>query len=579
MAAFLFRTASYIASQTEELIRPTTIWSGSVRRLSSRAHPPSTSALSPDSTIDAAVKAACVALKREHGHAEAELAKKLVDNWYCNADDVAGMTDQQALALGCPIRLKDTIADMLDSGLSGIDHVCEGLNVGSEKIEQHPGNTTETSFNTEIDASGPSFAALEALSIDERVCPPLYRFGNKYKSKPNVVQRQKPTKYRLALGEMSPALVEELEALRRFGTVRFFGAQADPIAQVTAKKYEDHIRGMLGWLHRERGIPVGELRLRSLVPSAGREGVALLFDYLQWLGSERDIAVRTELLVLRSILFAAKFLYHDLSSVRSGDGEKPYSDLDVVKEMRILISTSRKAAKIAPRVADESAKWLDWPEYLQACRELHRECAALNSDGSLRPRSEVAWSIQRYLIFAILASVPDRQRTIRELEVGRTLVSEDGRWVIRHGPGDYKTGRSYGERPPLVLNSRIYPELEAFITTWRSELSPLHGRLFTQANGQPLTTESLYKLFYTTAFRITGRRCTPHMVRDSIVTFLRGGNATERELEALALFMGHSIEMQRASYDRRTKEQKVEPAVALLESLNDLESVKLRERL
>jgi hypothetical protein len=69
------------------------------------------------------------------------------------------------------------------------------------------------------------------------------------------------------------------------------------------------------------------------------------------------------------------------------------------------------------------------------------------------------------------------------------------------------------------------------------------------------------------------------MVRDSIVTYLRGGNATEKELEALALFMGHSVEMQRASYDRRTKEQKVEPAVALLESLNDLDSLKLRKTL
>lgn len=31
------------------------------------------------------------------------------------------------------------------------------------------------------------------------------------------------------------------------------------------------------------------------------------------------------------------------------------------------------------------------------------------------------------------------QRTLRELEVGRTLVKDrQGRWMIRHGPGDYK---------------------------------------------------------------------------------------------------------------------------------------------
>ena len=36
----------------------------------------------------------------------------------------------------------------------------------------------------------------------------------------------------------------------------------------------------------------------------------------------------------------------------------------------------------------------------------------------------MAWAVQRYLIFAILSCVPDRQRTLRELSVGRTLVKE-----------------------------------------------------------------------------------------------------------------------------------------------------------
>ena len=49
--------------------------------------------------------------------------------------------------------------------------------------------------------------------------------------------------------------------------------------------------------------------------------------------------------------------------------------------------------------------------------------------------------MSRRLIFAIFSCVPDRQRTLRELEVGRTLVHAGGRWVIKHGPGDYKTGK------------------------------------------------------------------------------------------------------------------------------------------
>lgn len=53
----------------------------------------------------------------------------------------------------------------------------------------------------------------------------------------------------------------------------------------------------------------------------------------------------------------------------------------------------------------------------------------------------------------------DRQRTLRELEVGRTLFKEGDRWVIKHQAADYKTGRAYGERPPLVIAPHIYPEV------------------------------------------------------------------------------------------------------------------------
>jgi len=49
----------------------------------------------------------------------------------------------------------------------------------------------------------------------------------------------------------------------------------------------------LGWLHTERGIPVAELSLSKLFPSAEREGVAVVFDYLQWL-SARGISPATE---------------------------------------------------------------------------------------------------------------------------------------------------------------------------------------------------------------------------------------------------------------------------------------------
>ena len=55
-------------------------------------------------------------------------------------------------------------------------------------------------------------------------------------------------------------------------------------------------------------------------------------------------------------------------------------------------------------------------------------------------------------------------------------------------PGRYTAcaGGSYGERPPLVIDAAIYPELEAFIDIWRAELAPSHNMLFTRRDGQPL---------------------------------------------------------------------------------------------
>ncbi len=47
----------------------------------------------------------------------------------------------------------------------------------------------------------------------------------------------------------------------------------------------------------------------------------------------------------------------------------------------------------------------------------------------------------------------------------------------------------------------------------------------------------------------------------------RSIDCSERQLEALALYMGHSLKEQRETYDRRTMAQKVEPAIELLADL------------
>lgn len=57
-------------------------------------------------------------------------------------------------------------------------------------------------------------------------------------------------------------------------------------------------------------------------------------------------------------------------------------------------------------------------------------------------------------------------------------------------------------------------------------------------------------------------------LRDIVVTHVRSlDHVTERELEALATYMGHSLAQQRNVYDKRTKDQRVAPAMLLMQAL------------
>jgi hypothetical protein len=375
--------------------------------------------------------------------------------------------------------------------------------------------------------------------------------------------------YRLRLDDCGAELKKQFKDMRKFLTVRRLGPQEATIAVVTASKYEDVLRGVLGWMCTERCLDRSKVTLRDLFPNSKAKSADTTFEYVTWLSDERQTSANYELLVTRSCIAAAKFLYGSLSKAQPEEGEaKPYHDLPVIKELRRMAKDAKSRSAKAPSVSDERLKWLEWDEYLSLVQKLKNECLPKNYLGQSRSASAVAWSVQKYLIFGILSCVPDRQRTLRELRVGKTLYKEGDKWVIRHGPNDYKTGKDYGVRPPLVLSSHLYPTLDKFIATHREKLNPKHDFLFTRKNGEQFDGQGIYRLFTTTAMRLTGKRTNPHLIRDMVVTHLRGTDASERQLEALAIYMGHSLQMQKSTYDRRSVEQKVAPAVDLLDSLN-----------
>ena len=287
---------------------------------------------------------------------------------------------------------------------------------------------------------------------------------------------------------------------------------------------------------------------------------------------------------LRGLTKLLKYRFRFDSNAEPGYGERTFDDIPIIREVRKLHRDANKQQKVAPRSSIEEKKWLSWPEYLNVVQSLQSELNNLIDayEGDLpipdqetytAAQRRIATAFQKYLILAIFACVPDRQRTIRELELGRTLIRTNSGYSIRHAPDDYKTGKTYGERPPLQLTDTLTPSLDLFIKHWRSCLQKPGANdsqlLFRQVRtGNPLTADSVYQTVARACFGATGKRTNPHLLRDMIVTHIRESSSSEQELEALALFMGHSLAVQRSSYDRRTLKKKVAPAVELLQSVN-----------
>lgn len=396
--------------------------------------------------------------------------------------------------------------------------------------------------------------------------------------------------YGLTKANTPPALAKELESFYAYMTEMSPTAQEPPIRGATADVYLRHGRLFLGWhLSNEvkRGIDPNVVGTLTAFPSKSRESAKHAFDFIKWLRVERRISVNYEANLIRGLIKLAKFRFAQESATDPSYGEKSFDDIPVIRELRkIHRDASISSTRSTSRVSDEKKKWIDWTEYLdvvEKCKvelssllEEYREIASMDTStkSSLSFKRKVAIAYQQYLILAIFSIIPDRQRTIRELEIGRTFIKEElavgYQWIVKHGPDDYKTGKSYGDRPPLPISNELTQPVDDFIREFRPCLEPQGAHLFTQTKngGKAMNQDSIYQVVSRVCYKHSGKRTNPHLLRDMVVTHVRSETAaTEKDLEALALYMGHSLSMQKKSYDRRTLDQKVAPAVSLVQGL------------
>eukprot|EP00192_Tetraselmis_astigmatica_P003402 CAMPEP_0117688120 /NCGR_PEP_ID=MMETSP0804-20121206/23611_1 /TAXON_ID=1074897 /ORGANISM="Tetraselmis astigmatica, Strain CCMP880" /LENGTH=591 /DNA_ID=CAMNT_0005500453 /DNA_START=320 /DNA_END=2095 /DNA_ORIENTATION=+ len=483
--------------------------------------------------IKEALELSCERLGRSYDQKMEQLGSVLEDNWYTTLTDVSSLGAIEATALGIPLRLLKELQSLAEELRSG--RVIESDSRGPN----HKDAATATNL-----VQGPCIGEPPALA------------GKSY-----------ARSYNLKETETSKKLEEEIDDFFRFCTVPSFKRQTAEVRPVTARKYCHIIRRVLGWMHRFEEVALNELSLKLMAPTMERSGAEVAFQYLQWLEGN-GLSPNTVAINAYTFLIVAQYLYHKESQAVPAEGDKPYSDIPVVREIRCLTKGVAAKQKNAGYVVDENLKWLDWPQYLQVVQTLKTEFEDSLANPS-KTRKETATKLQTYLMFSIMACIPDRQRTLRELKEGTTLMRDaaTGSWAIKHGPEDYKTGKAYGDRPLLYIAPHIGPDLELWLRNYRKEFAPHHKYVFTLARGGPFDSTSVHRLFSSTCYRLTGQQTNPHLLRDSIVTFLRSGDASEKELDALAMYMGHSPTMQRNVYDRRTKDEKVSPAIEILHRL------------
>lgn len=437
-------------------------------------------------------------------------------------------------------------------------------------------NGESITHSSQISVKPPTMAVDEVVDIVDvgatnNTKQPLYK-----KTVVNAAAKARPRdNYGLRPNDPNyPRLMQDLNAFFKFMIEPSVLQQEAPIRIATADVYLRHARLFLGWHIEHHGDFRRNGSLFEIIKSKEKESASEVVAFILWLRKTRAISASYEANLVRGLIKLFKYRFaHESDSTSTN---QPYDDIPAIRELRKLQRDASRKQTAAGRSSDEAKKWISWPQYLdvvkRAGEQLQDEMKAFDpeSKDAEMERHKIAISYQKYLILQIFASVPDRQRTVRELELGRTFVKEDQCWAIRHGADDYKTGKVYGQRAPIRLHTRLTQPIDDFIETWRQCLHPSTNFLFAQPRtGKPLTQDSVYQIVTRACYLYTGKRTNPHLLRDMIVTHVREStDASEKELEALALYMGHSIQMQRTSYDRRTLETKVAPAVVLLESVN-----------
>jgi|GEM_PF-801618 len=416
---------------------------------------------------------------------------------------------------------------------------------------------------------------------------------------------------------INPALQAQLDDLYGFMTDGRMGGEQ--LKAVSANSNLQAVLQALGWAHRIGGIPLADLRLETLVPFVKlRISIETLTSLDQWaiqswfarqeakrLADQMEANVRkhlcwrdsripgnpslhphSKLQSIKGWLVAAKYVYR---AETDQDETDDFEDIPAVRRLRKLNREFTKQGKNVPNVVNHDVKMVQWQTLLSAVERLRveAELARLDTTRKKRAQSAQAKSMQRFLLLSFMTILPpDRQRTYRELRVGKTLVKgklvgsiftpvermadpQNAKWYIHLEAPDYKTGDTYGtwwgEVPAVDYGNgkTFYDYIDEWLDQWRQVLAPNHQYFFTRPNGTPLTAGSLKDLVKCALYRLLHVPVTPHILRTMFITHLYEQKVPGHILDSAALAMHHSRRMQAKSYNKQEQFDKLYPSFAL----------------
>jgi hypothetical protein len=432
----------------------------------------------------------------------------------------------------------------------------------------------------------------------------------------SVKLRHKPCHKPHALGAVAGDVIHD-DLKKQLDALRAYLAQSKQ-REPTIKKHLKQVMQMLGWLHREKGIPFDTLKLESLVsfvpiqpkwkdclyPSGKHKGEfdqnrydikrgtltrlakekakatrILIEECLTWQGRHPDSAVIATVAVIN----VAKYLYRDETDDDEYDN---FEDIPVIRRLRRLVGAKNDEAKNAAPSVPYTLKSIPWEETKKVILAVQVEADLKTQPSTGQPRSDgaVASSIQTLLILLLfLSQPPDRSRTIYELEEGRTLrfgqykderfteaqdlpLNVKAAWWIHLESKDYKTGNTYGEVwdklhdtvPGFLADGKtMYDYIDLWLKQYRAVFKSTHNCLLTGRQGKAFDDRKLRERVREAFFRHTGVPVSPKEIRKMYVTFLKTSGASEQVMEGARNRMRHSQKMQNEDYDQQARLDKV----------------------